>query len=61
MKRIAMQRIADRCLSVVKVLFAAALDFALLGVFRSKLLEPVALGGYRPVYSRSGRRNRVRY
>ena len=49
MMRIAMQRIRDRCLSVVKVLSAAALDFALLGVFRSNLLTPVALQEYRPV------------
>ena len=61
MMRIRVQTVADRCLSVVKVLFAAVMDFALLGVFRSNLLEPVALREYRPIYSRSGRRNRVRY
>jgi hypothetical protein len=61
MMRIPVQSLADHCRSVVKVVFAAVMDFALLGVFRSNLLEPVALREYRPIYSRSGRRNRVRY
>lgn len=61
MMRILVQNIADGCLSAVSLLFAVALDVALLGVFRSHLRRAFAVERYRPIYLRSGRRNRVRH
>jgi hypothetical protein len=51
--------IADGCLAGVSTLFAVALDVVLFGVFRSHLRRGFAALQYRPVYRRSGRRNRV--
>jgi hypothetical protein len=55
------RHIADGCLSAVNHLMAAAFDFALVSVFRSHFRQALALERYRPVYSPSGRRNRVRW
>ena len=59
--RIPLRSIADGCLSAVNLLFNAVLDVALLSVFRSHLRQALVVERYRPVYLRSGRRNRVRY
>jgi hypothetical protein len=58
--RIPVQIIADSCLAAASALLGVALDAVLFGVFRSHLRQAVAVERYRPVYSRSGRRNRVR-
>ncbi len=59
--RIPVRNITDGCLSVVNLLFAAAIDVVLLNIFRSHLRQALAVERYRPVYLRSGRRNRVRF
>jgi len=59
--RIPVQMIADSCLAVVSAALGVALDAVLFGVFRSHLRQAVAAERYRPIYSPSGRRNRVRY
>ena len=59
--RIPVQNLADRGLSAVSLFLSALLDVALFGVFRSHLQQAIAVERYRPVYLRSGRRNRVRY
>jgi hypothetical protein len=59
--RIPVRNIVDGCLSAVSQFFTTLLDAALFGVFRSHLRQAIAVERYRPVYLRSGRRNRVRY
>ena len=58
--RIPVRIMADGCLSAVNHLLTAALQVMLLGVFMSHLRQAIAVERYRPVYLRSGRRNRVR-
>ena len=53
--------LAGVCVAGMSALVGAALDAALIGVFRSHLRRALAPQAYRPVYLRSGRRNRVRY
>jgi hypothetical protein len=59
--RTPMRIVADGCLAGVSTLLGVALDVVLFGVFRSHLRQALALQQYRPVYLRSGRRNRVRF
>ena len=59
--RTPLRYITNGCVSVVNLLFGAAFDFALISIFRSHLRHAFATQQYRPVYLRSGRRNRVRY
>lgn len=46
--------------SLVAGLLMLAEDYFLLSVFRSHIQRSFAFPHYRPVYTRSGRRNRVR-
>jgi hypothetical protein len=58
--RIPVRMIADGWRAGVGTLFAVALDVLLIGVFQSHLRQAFAAQRYRPVYRRTGRRNRVR-
>ena len=58
--RIPVRIIVDGFRAWVSSLPAMALDVALFGVFRAHLRHALAQQCYRPVYLRSGRRNRVR-
>jgi hypothetical protein len=60
MMRIPVRNMANGCLSAVSYLLTAALEVMLFGVFMSHLRRAFAVEKYRPVYLRSGRRNRVR-
>jgi hypothetical protein len=51
----------DLCLSGVSVLLGIALDAALLSIFKTHLQQVFGIPRYRPVYLRSGRRNRNRH
>jgi len=59
--RIPIQTVAEGSLAAASVLIALALDALLLRVFWSNLREMLVFRRYRPVYLRSGRRNRVRH
>ncbi len=59
--RIPLRIITDGCLAGMSLLLGAALDVMLFGVFRAHLRHAFAAPSYRPVYLRSGRRNRNRY
>jgi hypothetical protein len=50
----------ELCLGMAAMLTALASDVFLLSVFRSHVKQVLLAPGYRPVYLRSGRRNRVR-
>ena len=51
----------DLCLAAVAALPGIVLDASLLSIFKAHLYRPLAFNRYRPVYLRSGRRNRNRY
>ena len=55
-----LRSIADGVLTIAIAIFGMALHFTLLSVFKAHVHRSSALQQYRPVYSRSGRRNRVR-
>jgi len=59
--RIPVQVIADSCIAGLSAMLGIAFDFMLLRVFRTHLREAFATERYRPIYLRSGRRNRVRF
>ena len=59
--RIAIRNTWDGCLSIAMLVVGIAMDMSLLGIFRTHVRQTLALDHYRPVYLRSGRRNRVRY
>jgi hypothetical protein len=50
----------DLCLAAAAMLLTFASDASLFSVFKSHLKQVLLAPGYRPVYLRSGRRNRVR-
>ena len=52
--------IADALLSVALSMFFLLLHFSLASVCRANLQRILAAQSYRPIYSRAGRRNRVR-
>ena len=56
-----LRTIADGLLSAALGVFMISLHFSLLSVFKANLQRPFAVQHYRPVYSRSGRRNRIRF
>ena len=58
--RVLLRSIADGLLSVALRVFMICLHFSLLSVFKANLRRPFAVPHYTPIYSRSGRRNRVR-
>ena len=49
------------CLAGVSVVLGVFLDASLLSICKTNLQRIVSVPRYRPVYLRSGRRNRVRY
>jgi hypothetical protein len=51
---------ADGLWTIVIGIFVMGLHFSLLTIFKSHLQRPSVLQHYRPVYTRSGHRNRVR-
>ena len=59
--RIPARIIMDGCLAGVSTFFGTALEAVLFGVFRSHVRQAFATWQYRPVYLRSGRRNRIRF
>jgi hypothetical protein len=59
--RIPVRIVFDGWRAGVGTLFAVAFDVVLFGVFRSHLQRAFAVQRYRPVYRRSGRRNRARF
>jgi hypothetical protein len=59
--RAPVQVITDSCLAGVSALLGLTLDLMLIRVFRSHLRQTFAAERYRPVYLRSGRRNRAQY
>lgn len=59
--RIPVQSIAGGWLAGVSALLGAVLDVALFTVFRAHIRQAFAVERYRPVYLRSGRRNRIRF
>jgi len=60
MMRNLLRSMADGCLTATNAIYTIALHFSLLTIFKSQFQQPSVLQHYRPVYSRSGRRNRVR-
>jgi hypothetical protein len=56
-----LRTISDGLLSAAFGVFMISLHFSLLSVFKANLQRPFAVQHYRPVYSRSGRRNRIRF
>ncbi len=59
--RVPVRIITDGCVAGMSLLLGVALDAVLFGVFRAHLRHVLAACSYRPIYARSGRRNRVRY
>ena len=55
------RNIADGYLTAALAMFVSALQCLLLMICKSNLQQLFVLQRYRPVYLRSGRRNRVRY
>jgi hypothetical protein len=51
----------DGFLAVLHFLMDVVMDVSLLAVCRAHFRHALALDGYRPVFSSSGRHNRVRY
>ena len=51
----------DICISTAKRVVVGTKHLLLLTLFESYLQRTLALQHYRPVYSRSGRRNRIRH
>jgi len=56
-----LRSITDGLLSAAFGVFMISLHFTLLSVAKANLQRPFAVQNYRPVYSRSGRRNRIRF
>ena len=61
MMRGLVRSIMDGLLSAALGVFMISLHFSLLSIFKANLRRPFAIQHYRPVYSRSGRRNRIRF
>ncbi len=59
--RVPIRNTLDLCLAVAGILLGIVLDVSLLSVFKANLRQIATIPRYRPVYLRSGRRNRVRY
>jgi hypothetical protein len=59
--RIPLQSLADGGLAAAGTVLTIVLDAFLLRVFWSHFRDAFAFRVYRPAYSRSGRRNRVRF
>jgi hypothetical protein len=59
--RVPVRNTLDLCLAAASMLLGILLDASLLGICKSHLRGLVPVRHYRPVYLRSGRRNRVRY
>ena len=58
--RVPVRNTLDLCVAAVAAVLSFALDAFLLSVFISNLQRAMSVS-YRPVYLRSGRRNRIRY
>ena len=58
--RVPVRNTLELCLVGVTTLLSIALDAFLLGIFKAHLQRAMSVPHYRPVYLRSGRRNRVR-
>ena len=54
------RNIADALLSVAFGVFMITLHFSLLSVCKANLQRTLTVPNYRPIYSRSGRRKRIR-
>jgi hypothetical protein len=50
----------DLCVAGMAAVLGFALDASLLSIFKTHFQRAVSISRYRPVYLRSGRRNRVR-
>lgn len=48
------------CLAAVSIVLGVMLDVSLLSICKANLRRIVSVPHYRPIYLRSGRRNRVR-
>jgi hypothetical protein len=60
MMRVPIRNTLELCLVVVTTALSVALDAFLLGIFKAHIQRAISVRNYRPVYLRSGRRNRVR-
>ena len=61
MMRSLLRSITDGLLSVALGVFMISLHFSLLSIMKANLRRPFAVQHYRPVFTRSGRRNRIRF
>jgi hypothetical protein len=59
--RVSVRNLVDLGLAAVTMLLAVTSDVFLISVFKLHLQRILKAPVYRPIYSRSGRRNRVRY
>jgi hypothetical protein len=51
----------DLFVAAMAMLLGILMDASLVSVFRAHLRRAIATSHYRPVYSHSGRRNRIRF
>ena len=58
--RVLVRSALDLCLAAVLMVLRGILDASLLSICKTNLQRVVFVPHYRPVYLRSGRRNRVR-
>ena len=58
--RVPVRSTVDLCLAAVSMVLGVILDVSLLSICKTNLRRVVSVRHYRPVYLRSGRRNRVR-
>jgi hypothetical protein len=59
--RMPVRNTLELCKAGLAALLRMVLDVSLLSVFKAHLQPALAVSRYRPVYLRSGRRNRVRH
>jgi hypothetical protein len=59
--RMPVRNTLDLCIAGIAVLLGIVMDASLLSIFKAHLERGVAVSRYRPLYLRSGRRNRTRY
>lgn len=59
--RIPIRNTVDLCLAAVTAVLGIALDASLLSIAKAHSCRLFAAASYRPVYTRSGRRNRITF